>query len=310
MQGALDLAVGALLAGEGVEVHGAEQLLHLAVFVLDHLVAADDVGGLEAHLAARGQAEELLGRILLEVLALDQQMLGQAQLPDAPLGMARMVLAVDEDGLVLRPVGQRDGQGIQHGHGALGVFPKIFSNTVFQEADVHHGVGLGKARPLQKVVDGGGGIAAPAQAHQGGHAGVVPAGDVAFLHQAAQVALGKHRMGEVQPGKLDLPGMGGQVAVVAHPVVQGPVDLIFQGAEGVGDALDHVLDGVGEVIHGIDAPLVPRLGVGDVQDAGRCWARPCRSWRAAPCGRFQTRRRACGGTGPGSPPRACRGRGS
>ena len=43
--------------------------------------------------------------------------------------------------------------------------------------------------------------------------------------------------------------------------------LKLQGAEGVGDPLQRVLQGVGEVVHGVDAPLVPLAVVVHVVDA-------------------------------------------
>ena len=74
-------------------------------------------------------------------------------------------------------------------------------------------------------------------------------------------------MVNAQPGELDLPGVRGHVRVLDDPVVQGPVVLILQGAQGVGDALQGVLDGVGEVIHGEDAPLGALAVVLDIPDA-------------------------------------------
>ncbi len=41
-----------------------------------------------------------------------------------------------------------------------------------------------------------------------------------------------------------------------EPVVEGPVDIEFQGADAMGDVLDGVALTVGEVVHGVDAPLV------------------------------------------------------
>ena len=65
-------------------------------------------------------------------------------------------------------------------------------------------------------------------------------------------------MVDAQPGELNLPGLVvGDGHVLRHPVVQGAVVLKLQGAQGVGDALQRVLNGVSEVIHGVDAPLVP-----------------------------------------------------
>ena len=56
--------------------------------------------------------------------------------------------------------------------------------------------------------------------------------------------------------KLNLPGMVGDGGVLHNPVVKGPVILKLQRAQGVGDPLQSVLNGVGKVVHGIDAPLV------------------------------------------------------
>ncbi len=120
---------------------------------------------------------------------------------------------------------------------------------------------------LAEVADGAGGVAPAAQAAQGGHTGIVPAGHPALLHQLAQLALAHHGVVDAQPGELDLPGLVmGMDTLLDHPVVQGAVILKLQRAQGVGDALQCVLDGVGEVVHGIDAPLVALTVVMDEVD--------------------------------------------
>ena len=50
-----------------------------------------------------------------------------------------------------------------------------------------------------------------------------------------------HRIFQIEPGELDLLGMAGDGDIVQGPVVERPVILEFQGAEGVGDALQCVL---------------------------------------------------------------------
>ena len=78
MQGALDLAaVGGSPAATGRIVATAQLDDLAALRILDHLVARDVVGVLEPHLPARGQAEELLRRILLEIGALDVDLAGE-----------------------------------------------------------------------------------------------------------------------------------------------------------------------------------------------------------------------------------------
>ena len=156
---------------------------------------------------------------------------------------------------------------MQHRHGALGILVEILPQAVLQEGVLHGGGHLRHADALGEIADGRGGIAPAAQAAQGRHAGIVPAGHEALLHQLAQLALGHDRVVDAQAGKLDLPGAAGQGQVVHEPVVQGPVILVLQGAQGVGNALQSVLHGMGKVVHGIDAPLVSLAVVVDVADA-------------------------------------------
>ena len=88
-----------------------------------------------------------------------------------------------------------------------------------------------------------------------------------MLHQLAQVALAHDRVGDVQARKFPLDGEGAQVQAVDHPLIQGAVVLELQAAHGVGDALDGVLNGVGEIVQGVDAPGVALAVVMGPHDA-------------------------------------------
>ena len=61
---------------------------------------------------------------------------------------------------------------------------------------------------------------------------------------------------DVQARELDLAGRLLKVGVMHHPVVQRAVNFVFQRAQRVRDALDGVLNGVLEVVHRVDAPVV------------------------------------------------------
>ena len=52
-----------------------------------------------------------------------------------------------------------------------------------------------------------------------------------------------------------------------NPVIKGPVILVFKRTQGVGDALQRVLNGVGKIIHGEDAPLGALPVMLDITDA-------------------------------------------
>ena len=54
---------------------------------------------------------------------------------------------------------------------------------------------------------------------------------------------------------------------VDEPVVEGAVVLELQGADGVGDPLQGVGEGMGEVVHRVDAPALAGAVVGDALDA-------------------------------------------
>ena len=75
-------------------------------------------------------------------------------------------------------------------------------------------------------------------------------------------------MVDAQTGELDLTGLViGNGDVVDDPVIQRTMGLKLQGTQGMGDTLQGVLNGVSEVIHGIDAPLVAGAVVRHVLDA-------------------------------------------
>ena len=192
---------------------------------------------------------------------------GEGDLPGAVLGPVGVVLHGEGLALALGVVGDGQLHRAEHRHAPLGGLVQVLPQAVLQEGVLHGGGRLAHAVALGEIADGAGGVAPAAQAAQGGHPGVVPAGDPALLHQLAQLALAHDGVVDAQPGKLDLPGLGGHGAVGDDPVVQGPVVLKLQGAQGVGDALQGVLDGVGEVVHGVDAPLVPLAVVVHVVDA-------------------------------------------
>ena len=138
---------------------------------------------------------------------------------------------------------------------------------MFEERQVHHALPLRHPDPVAEVADRRRGDAAPAQAGDGGHPGVVPAGDRAALHQPGQPPLAQHRVAQVQPGELDLPGDEGRPALRHAPVVERAVVLELQGAERVGDLLDRVGQRVREVVHRVDEPVLAGAVVAQPADA-------------------------------------------
>ncbi len=256
------------IAAPAVRVVLGEDLRHPAVPVRLTAHALDEVGPLQAALRAVGAQPLVLGHGLgEEVLCLHPQVPGEGDGMGALLRAEGVVLHLEGLGLPLGVVDQGELHGPEHRHHPPGGLVQILPEAVFQEGVFNGVVRLGHPHPVAEIADGAGGVAPPPQAAQGRHTGIVPAGHPALLHQLAQLPLGHDGVVDAQPGEFDLPGLVvGDGHVLGHPVVQGAVGLKLQGAEGVGDALQGVLDGVGEVVHGVDAPLVPLAVVVGVVD--------------------------------------------
>jgi hypothetical protein len=159
--------------------------------------------------------------------------------------------------------------GSQHGHAPRGDAVEVLAHAVLELGQVD--VLSRLATPIvAEVPDRLGRVAAAAQAAQRRHARVVPAVDVPSSTSSQQLALAHDRVGQVEPGELDLLRVGGvrrPALVLDEPVVERAVVLELQRAERVGDALDRVALAVGPVVHRVDAPLVAGAVVRRVQDA-------------------------------------------
>ncbi len=143
---------------------------------------------------------------------------------------------------------------------------EVLAHAVLEQRIVDHRLLLGDADALAEVAHRLRRVAAAADAGDGGHARVVPAGDDLLLHQAQQLPLPHHRVRQVQAGELDLARLV-DAQRFDEPVVQRPVVLELQGADRVRDALERVGLAVRPVVHRIDAPLVAGAVMARMQDA-------------------------------------------
>ncbi|CAM5192384.1 hypothetical protein CDEN61S_01506 [Castellaniella denitrificans] len=174
--------------------------------------------------------------------------------------------------MAFREVRDDELERVEHGHGAGRHGVQVVAQGLFQDAIVDARIGLGHPQPLAEQADGAGRVAPAAQAGQGRQAGIVPAGDVVFQDQLAQLALAGDDVAEVQAREFVLArqrrrqfAQFGQA--FQDPVVEGTLVLEFERADAVRDAFQGVLDRVGPGVHGIDAPGVAGAVVGRVADA-------------------------------------------
>ena len=235
---------------------------HVAVLVLLAARAFHEVSAHETHLVAREHAEIFPGRLLHEVLPLDVHLAAKGHQTAAELRVLQVIGDLKLLHLALGIVVDHQLHRVQNRHHS-GLFQlQILADAVFQHSVVHGAVGLGNAHQVHEHADGLRRVAPSAQGRDGNQTRIVPAVHDLVLHQLLDVALARDHIGQVQLGKLDLAGRILKFALLHHPVVQRSVILELQGADGVGDILDGILDGMGEIVHGVNAPLVPGVVVG------------------------------------------------
>ena len=101
-------------------------------------------------------------------------------------------------------IGDDDLQRAQHGHHPRRAAVQILADAVLELRDVDDVLLLRDADARAEIADRFRRVAAAAQAADGRHPRIVPAGDVPLLHQLQQLALAHHRVVQVQPRELDL----------------------------------------------------------------------------------------------------------
>ena len=101
-----------------------------------------------------------------------------------------------------------------------------------EQLDLVRAVDLGDADVAGEITDRLRRIAPTSEPADGGHAGVVPAVDVAFLDELQQFALAHHRVGEVEASELGLArAIRTLPQLLEIPVVERAMTVEFERAE-------------------------------------------------------------------------------
>lgn len=87
---------------------------------------------------------------------------------------------------------------VQHREAAFGRFVEHLAHAVPEQNVVDQRVGFRDADAFGKQMEAFGHVAAAARTDQRRHARIVPAGDVLFLNQLDQLALGQNDVGQVE----------------------------------------------------------------------------------------------------------------
>mmetsp|Transcript_20462 Transcript_20462/g.43897 ORF Transcript_20462/g.43897 Transcript_20462/m.43897 type:complete len:218 (-) Transcript_20462:775-1428(-) len=160
------------------------------------------------------------------------------------------------------PVGDGHLQRIQDRERPRALLIQHLPHAILQYPEIDVRVRLGYSHSFAEQPDGRGGHASPAQPRQGGHARVVPPGDVRVLDELDELSFGQDGVFQIQSTELDLPRRTADQPSLdypfRHPIVQRTVVLELQCAQRVRDSFHGIGYRVGKIVHRIDAPLVSR----------------------------------------------------
>ena len=171
-------------------------------------------------------------------------------------------------GLAFGIIRDDDFDRAQHGEPAQRAFVQVLADGVFEHGHVGDAVVFGDADVVGKGAQGFRRDAAPADAGDGRHARVVPAGDEFFVHELHELAFAHDGVAEAEPGEFVLMRQRTrQVEAFQNPIVKRAVHLEFQRADAVRDAFDVIAQAMGEVIHRVDAPFAAGVMMFGVADA-------------------------------------------
>ena len=207
-----------------------------------------------------------MGGSILEIFLLDVEHFRERHFA-RPLGWIFGV--IDRLHLLNQPIGIIIDDQLEralHRQTAGCVQVQVLADAVLQQGDIDDLIVLGDADALGKITDGGGRVAAAAHGRIRWACAGRPSRVRNLPAQLEQLALAHHSVVELQAGKLDLPRVV-DLQLVEQPVVERAVVLELQGADRVGDAFDRIGLPVGEIVHGVDAPLIAGAVVAFVQDA-------------------------------------------
>ena len=267
VDGTLDLTAGKTAAALRFRIICGMNGGDIAVLILVKTGAPDKIAVHQADFIAGEQSVVFPGRHFHKVIALNPELSAEGDLTLAQLGILQIVVGIQILDLVLGIIVDDQFDGIQNCQHTLAADLQIVADAVFQHGVIHRGVALGDTAQVDELADGLGREASAAQAGNRDQPGIIPAVHDPVQDQLLDITLAGNDIGQEHLGKFDLSGGMGILRLPDDPVIKRPVIFEFQGTDGMGNAFDGVLDRMGEIVHGIDAPLVARIVMGHMSHA-------------------------------------------
>ena len=141
-----------------------------------------------------------------------------------------IIYSVKLFGFIIGIVGDCNFEWFQHRHNAGRSFIEVFAEAVFEQGDVDGGVEFIYADCFTEISYSGGREAASSEAGDGGHARVVPVGNVFGLDEFEEFAFAHDGVCKVQASEFDLLWVV-YFKCIEKPVVEGAVVFEFEGAD-------------------------------------------------------------------------------
>jgi hypothetical protein len=176
---AFDLTVAA--AASRIRIVTATQFEHVAIVILDHFIATDDIAESKPDFATGFQAEILSRRILHEIVLLNVQFSRERHLALTQFGSHGVIQSRHHFDLVLRIIGQYDFERPHDSHAALRGSTQILPNAVFEQRHLDRILFFGYTNTFAKIAQCCRRIATASHARQCGHARIVPTADHAVF---------------------------------------------------------------------------------------------------------------------------------
>ena len=236
-------------------VIGTTQLDNIASLILYNLLTLNEISIPQAHLTTGAKTIVTLGGLLHKVGLLDENLPTKGNLPTTGSLILGVVHTAEDLALTLGVVGNNHLQGVDNCHAALGNLIKILPHAILKQREVDNIIPLGHTHLLGESADRRGSVALATQCANGGHSGVIPTRNHLVFNQLEQFTLTHHRIGKVEPCELILVA-GENTELLNEPIVQGAVNIKFEGTNRVCNPLDGVALTVCVVVHGVDTPLV------------------------------------------------------
>ena len=228
----------------------------ISVFIFLTSGTGDKICVHQAHFIAREHTEVLSWRNFHKVFPLNIQLPSKGNLTASEGFIFQIVRHLQHLRLIFRIVVNHQLHRIQNRHHTGTLHFQVFTDTVLKHRIIHRAVRLGNSAQINQHLDGFRSKAAAAQSGDGRDSRIIPSIYHLVLHQLLDITFSRHHIGQIHFCELNLARRIFISDFSHHPVIQRTVILKLQRTQGMGNSLNRILDGMGKIVHRVDAPFI------------------------------------------------------